>query len=42
MAIARSAEHFGADILTEAPVKKVKVKNGKAVGVVLNLSLIHI
>ena len=36
MAIARSAEHFGADILTEAPVKKVKVKNGKAVGVVLN------
>ena len=26
MAIARSAEYFGADILTEAPVKKVKVK----------------
>ena len=36
MAIARSAEYFGADILTEAPVEKVKVKNGKAVGVVLN------
>ena len=36
MAIARSAEHFGADILTEAPVKKVKIKNGKAVGVVLD------
>jgi len=31
MAIARSAEHFGVDIMTEAPVKKVKVKNGRAV-----------
>ncbi|MCS5646495.1 MAG: NAD(P)/FAD-dependent oxidoreductase, partial [Candidatus Marinimicrobia bacterium] len=35
MAIARSAKHFGADILTEAPVEKVIVKNGRAVGVVL-------
>ncbi|GIS72082.1 MAG: hypothetical protein CM1200mP10_16590 [Candidatus Neomarinimicrobiota bacterium] len=35
MAIARSAQHFGADIMTEAPVKKVIVKNGKAVGVAL-------
>ena len=35
MAIARSAEHFGVDIMTEAPVKKVKVKNGRAVGVTL-------
>ena len=35
MAIARSAKHFGADILTKAPVEKVIVKNGRAVGVVL-------
>ena len=35
MAIAGSAEHFGADIMTEAPVEKVMVKNGKAVGVAL-------
>ena len=35
MAIARSAQHFGADIMTEAPVEKVIVKNGKAVGVAL-------
>ena len=35
MAIARSAEHFGADILTEAPVEKVIVKNCRAIGVVL-------
>ena len=35
MAIARSAENFGADILTEAAVGKVIVKNGSAVGVVL-------
>ena len=34
-AIARSAEHFGADILTEAPVEKVIVKNACAIGVVL-------
>ena len=35
MAIARSAEYFGANILTEAPVEKVIVKNGRAIGVVL-------
>jgi phytoene dehydrogenase-like protein len=35
MAIARSAEHFGAKIMTEAPVEKVIVKNGRAVGVAL-------
>ena len=35
MAIARSAEHFGAKIITEAPVEKVIVKNGRAVGVAL-------
>ena len=35
MAIARSAEHFGAEILTEAAVSKVIVKNGKASGVVM-------
>ncbi|SVB95438.1 uncharacterized protein METZ01_LOCUS248292, partial [marine metagenome] len=35
LAIARSAEHFGADIMTEAPVEKVIVKNGQAVGVAL-------
>ena len=35
MAIARSAEHFGAEILTEAPVQKVLVKNGRAKGVVM-------
>ncbi len=35
MTIARSAKHFGADIMTEAPVNKVIIKNGKAVGVAL-------
>ena len=35
MAIARSAEHFGAKIITEAPVEKVIVKNGRANGVSL-------
>ena len=35
MAIARSAEHFGAKIITEAAVEKVIVKNGRAVGVAL-------
>ena len=35
MAIARSAEHFGVDIMTEASVEKVIVKNGRAVGVAL-------
>ena len=35
MAIARSAEHFGAKIITEAPVEKVIVKNGCANGVAL-------
>ena len=35
MAIARSAQHFGAEILTEAPVQKVLVKNGRAIGVVM-------
>ena len=35
MAIARSAEHFVAEILTEAAVNKVIVNNGKASGVVM-------
>ncbi|MCH8012573.1 MAG: NAD(P)/FAD-dependent oxidoreductase [Candidatus Marinimicrobia bacterium] len=35
MAIARSAKHFGAEIITEAPVEKVIVENGRAVGVAL-------
>ena len=35
MTIARSAQHFGADIMTEAPVNKVITKNGKAIGVAL-------
>ena len=35
MTIARSAQHFGAEILTETSVDKVIVKNGKAVGVAL-------
>ena len=35
MAIARSAKHFGAEIITEASVKKVIVENGCAVGVAL-------
>ena len=35
MAIARSAEHFGAEIMTEAPVSQIVVKNGRAVGVAL-------
>ena len=35
MAIARSAEYFGADILTSASVDKVLTKYGKACGVVL-------
>ena len=36
MAIARSAQYFGADIITEAPVEKVIIKDGKAIGVALN------
>lgn len=36
MAIARSAEHFGAEIRTSAGVEKVLLKNGRAVGVVLS------
>ena len=35
MAIARSAEYFGVNIITEASVKNVIVKNNKAVGVAL-------
>ena len=35
MAIARSAEYFGAKIMTEAPVEKVIVNNGQAIGVAL-------
>lgn len=35
MTIARSAEYFGADILTSASVDKVLTKSGKACGVVL-------
>ena len=35
MAIASSAKHFGAEIITEAPVKKVIVRHGKATGVAL-------
>ena len=35
MAIARSAEHFGAKIITKAAVEKVIVKSGRAVGVAL-------
>tara|TARA_Y100000588_G_scaffold57963_1_gene56169 strand:+ start:1577 stop:3157 length:1581 start_codon:yes stop_codon:yes gene_type:complete len=35
MAIARSAEYFGADIKTEASVMNVIIKNNKAVGVAL-------
>ena len=35
MAIARSAEHFGAEIITEAAVAKVITKNGSAIGVAL-------
>ena len=35
MAIARSAEHFGATIMTDASVKNVIVKNGRATGVAL-------
>ncbi len=35
MACARSAMSFGAEIRTEAPVKQVLIKNGKATGVVL-------
>ena len=35
MACARAAESFGAEIRTDAPVAKIKVKNGQAVGVVL-------
>ncbi len=36
MAIARSAKHFGVEIMTEASVQKVIVKNGRATGVVLD------
>jgi len=35
MAIARAAQHFGADIRTEAPVERILIKDGAAVGVVL-------
>jgi len=35
MACARAAESFGAEIRTDAPVSKIKIKNGRAVGVVL-------
>ena len=35
MAIARSAEHFGATIMTESPVENVIIKNGRALGVAL-------
>ena len=35
MAIARSAEHFGAKILTDAAVENVITKNGSAIGVAL-------
>ena len=35
MAIARSAEHFGVDIKTEASVMNIIIKNNKAVGVAL-------
>jgi phytoene dehydrogenase-like protein len=34
-AIARAAESFGAEILTQAPVAQVMVKNGRAAGVTL-------
>ena len=36
MACARSAMSFGAEIRTEAPVKNVLIKNGQAVGVVMD------
>jgi len=36
MAIARSAEHFGVEIKTEAAVNNVIIKNNKAVGVALD------
>ncbi len=36
MAIARSAEHFGVEIKTEASVNNVIIKNNKAVGVALD------
>jgi phytoene dehydrogenase-like protein len=35
MAIARSAEHFGAEIRTNAGVQQIKIKRGQATGVVL-------
>ena len=35
MAIASSAKHFGAEIVTEAPVEKVIIRHGKATGVTL-------
>ena len=35
MAIARSAQHFGAEFKTESEVNKVIIKNGKAIGVAL-------
>lgn len=35
MACARAAEHHGAEIRTEAPVAGVRVRNGRATGVVL-------
>ena len=36
LAIASAAEGFGAEILTEAPVERVLIKGGRAVGVVLD------
>ena len=36
MAIARSAEYFGVEIMTESSVQKVIVKNGRATGVALD------
>ena len=35
MAIAESAKHFGATIMTESPVENVIIKNGRALGVAL-------
>ena len=35
MAIARAAQHLGAEIRTEAPVEQILMQNGRATGVVL-------
>ncbi|MEM7205619.1 MAG: NAD(P)/FAD-dependent oxidoreductase [Planctomycetota bacterium] len=35
MAMARAAQHFGAEIRTEAPVERVLIEGGRATGVVL-------